>query len=357
MVKVPRTFPAPALVGGGAYTVDELEMLSHGDDDLAIWAGRTYRRERDNLLASLSADTSLPYAVVEYDDFGHERIVGLEYSHGVYTVDGWQDHADFDARSQLNADEAAFAARAFNEGIDQVYVRPFVPAAWLDEPVTAAAAPEGLQEGLPDGALIVAVVDELDKNAVLELIAIAPGPKAWRRHDTSWREDDLWLHNLKSVRPPPVVKIEDAELLASVVAQVDTATAGKPFDKSEEEKMEEKPVTSALLASIEAADVEAAIDYALTAASVGKKAQGKAGGAERLRQYWLHGKGAAKIRWGTPGDWTRCYKHLSKHMGPRAKGYCQLMHGRATGTWAGRNQKKTPNPAVSAEARAKQSSR
>lgn len=59
------------------------------------------------------------------------------------------------------------------------------------------------------------------------------------------------------------------------------------------------------------------------------------GNAEDLRQYWTHGEGAAKIRWGTPGDWTRCVRQLSKYMGPRSKGYCQLRHKEATGVYTG----------------------
>lgn len=59
------------------------------------------------------------------------------------------------------------------------------------------------------------------------------------------------------------------------------------------------------------------------------------GNAEELRQYWTRGKGALKIRWGTPGDWTRCVRQLSKYMGPRAKGYCQLRHKEATGVYTG----------------------
>jgi hypothetical protein len=55
------------------------------------------------------------------------------------------------------------------------------------------------------------------------------------------------------------------------------------------------------------------------------------GNAERLRRYWLKGPGAAKIRWGTPGDWKRCVSNLSKYLGPRAKGYCQLRHIEANG--------------------------
>jgi hypothetical protein len=57
--------------------------------------------------------------------------------------------------------------------------------------------------------------------------------------------------------------------------------------------------------------------------------------AEKLRRYWSEGKGALKIRWGTPGDWKRCYRHLSKFMGLRAKGYCQNLHKRSTGIWTG----------------------
>ncbi|MFZ4431584.1 MAG: hypothetical protein ACOYOQ_00155 [Microthrixaceae bacterium] len=88
------------------------------------------------------------------------------------------------------------------------------------------------------------------------------------------------------------------------------------------------------------------------------KLKGKVTGAEKLRQYWLNGEGAAKIRWGQEGDWTRCVRHLSKHLGPRAKGYCQLLHGRKLGKWAGKNShKKAPNPAVKARAMAKQFSR
>lgn len=59
------------------------------------------------------------------------------------------------------------------------------------------------------------------------------------------------------------------------------------------------------------------------------------GNAERLRRYWTKGPGALKIRWGTPGDWTRCVRYLSKYMGPRAKGYCQLRHKEATGVYTG----------------------
>lgn len=59
------------------------------------------------------------------------------------------------------------------------------------------------------------------------------------------------------------------------------------------------------------------------------------GGAEHLRRYWTIGKGGAKIRWNTGGDWRRCVRHLSKYLGPRAKGYCALRHKEMTGMWTG----------------------
>ena len=59
--------------------------------------------------------------------------------------------------------------------------------------------------------------------------------------------------------------------------------------------------------------------------------RGKGGNAQTLRDYWTRGPGAAKIGWGTPGDWSRCVSEVGKYMGPRAKGYCQLRHMAATG--------------------------
>ncbi|MEU1778114.1 MULTISPECIES: hypothetical protein [Streptomyces] len=61
------------------------------------------------------------------------------------------------------------------------------------------------------------------------------------------------------------------------------------------------------------------------------KGRSRRGGAQELRRYWTSGEGAAKVRWGQPGDWSRCVRQVSKYMGPRAKGYCQLRHMAATG--------------------------
>lgn len=51
---------------------------------------------------------------------------------------------------------------------------------------------------------------------------------------------------------------------------------------------------------------------------------------KRLFDYWLHGEGAAKIRWGTPGDFSRCVNHLRKYVSD-PEGLCNTLHTRALG--------------------------
>lgn len=59
-------------------------------------------------------------------------------------------------------------------------------------------------------------------------------------------------------------------------------------------------------------------------------------GDNNLTRYWKRGKGALKIRWGTPGDWTRCYRQLRKHVGSeRAKRMCAQWHHDVTRVWPG----------------------
>lgn len=58
------------------------------------------------------------------------------------------------------------------------------------------------------------------------------------------------------------------------------------------------------------------------------------GDAERLTRYWTRGPGAAKIKWGTPGDFTRCVRQLrGKVRDP--KGLCAEYHHMVNGFWPG----------------------
>lgn len=46
-------------------------------------------------------------------------------------------------------------------------------------------------------------------------------------------------------------------------------------------------------------------------------------GTAQLKEYWAHGKGALKIRWGTEGDHTRCVEFLRKYLPPnQVHGFC-----------------------------------
>lgn len=65
------------------------------------------------------------------------------------------------------------------------------------------------------------------------------------------------------------------------------------------------------------------------------------GNAETLRRYWTVGVGGQKIRWGMPGDWTRCVQQLTEHLGPRAKGYCALRHKEMNGYYPGDKRNKS----------------
>jgi hypothetical protein len=158
----------------------------------------------------------------------------------------------------------------------------------------------------------MAVVSPDDPQAVMDLVALVPTtdsstePTTFTRKDGKWIPEPQILSDLRSATPPPVVVLDDTNLV-DVLEQVD----GKK---------------------------------AVTAAGGADRNRGQ---AEKLRRYWTYGKGAAKIRWRTPGDWTRCYKQLAKYMGPRAKGYCALRHKEMNGYWPGdRKNQETSNFSV-----------
>jgi hypothetical protein len=51
-----------------------------------------------------------------------------------------------------------------------------------------------------------------------------------------------------------------------------------------------------------------------------------------LINYWTRGEGAAKIRWGVDGSFSRCVRHLSSKVRD-PKGLCAELHHEATGEW------------------------
>lgn len=218
----------------------------------------------------------------------------------------------------------------FKNKKNNLYYSPITSAAEQPAPAPAPTAPgEGLgQELTPDTSDVqpmhFAVVSPDDPAAVMDLVSIIPAstklntPVTFKRVDGDWVRDDQIMADITSATPPPVVALT-GEAYDDVLAQVDlTSTSTETPDVG---------VVSSILSSLWQTKIDPLI------------AEGGAdrnrGNAEKLRHYWLYGRGAAKIRWNTPGDWTRCYHHLVKYMGLRAKGYCALRHKEATGVWTG----------------------
>jgi hypothetical protein len=61
-------------------------------------------------------------------------------------------------------------------------------------------------------------------------------------------------------------------------------------------------------------------------------------GTERLHEYWIHGKGAKKIRWGVKGDFDRCVREVGQEIAENnpeklhfIKAICAVWHRDATG--------------------------
>jgi hypothetical protein len=163
----------------------------------------------------------------------------------------------------------------------------------------------------------LAIVSPDDPAAVMDMIALVPetttatSPAVYKRKDQEWVRDDQILMDLKSPTPPPVVKLEGEKIVNDILVQVDG------------------------LSNVKASAYSHLLNFWGNSIVAAGGLDRNRGNAEELRRYWTKGKGAAKIRWGTPGDWTRCVRNLSKYMGPRAKGYCQLRHKEATGVYTG----------------------
>lgn len=75
---------------------------------------------------------------------------------------------------------------------------------------------------------------------------------------------------------------------------------------------------------------------------------------QRLRDSWAHGTMAAKIGWGTGGDFDRCVTLATEHMGPEdAKGWCNLRHHDALGIYPATHAKLEGKAAAAAVVEAK----
>lgn len=250
------------------------------------------------------------------------------------------------------------------------------------EPDPDAIAPTDIS-GLPESSrAFTAIVDKDDQNAVLNLAVLAKVEgkiHAFVRMNSAWYSAPELLSKFQSTDPPFLVELEDEEQIASVIEQIDSGDLGAE-DREEEEAPEsdEEAIAAAMAAYYEYKDESHARDAVILASMTGNHhlltreivlasglglldaratddygmvlvSAGVPGIADtpsdyaavrRLKNYWLHGAGSAKIRWGAPGDWGRCNRNLTKYMGARAKGYCQKLHFEAVGYYTGDKRNK-----------------
>lgn len=73
---------------------------------------------------------------------------------------------------------------------------------------------------------------------------------------------------------------------------------------------------------------------------------------QRIRNYWVRGKGAGKIKWGAPGDFNRCRTQLRKYIANPdwLAGTCANLHFEALGVWPGREGARVVEGALMASA-------
>ena len=250
------------------------------------------------------------------------------------------------------------------------------------EPDPDAIAPTDIS-GLPESSrAFTAIVDKDDQNAVLNLAVLAKIEgkiHAFVRMNSAWYSAPELLAKFQSTDPPFLVELEDEEQIASVIEQIDSGDLGAEEQEEEEApESDEEAIAAAMAAYYEYKDESHARDAVILASMTGNHhlltreivlasglglldarstddygmvlvSAGVPGIADtpsdyaavrRLKNYWLHGAGAAKIRWGAPGDWTRCNRNLTKYMGTRAKGYCQNLHREAVGYYTGDKRNK-----------------
>lgn len=210
---------------------------------------------------------------------------------------------------------------------NKLYYQPAVPK------VASAAKAGKSTEMTPETSdvqpVFFAIVSEDDPGAVLELVSLVPAsstttdPMTYTRKDGKWMRNEAVLVDMNSPTPPPVVPL-DAASLKAVIEQVDGVV----------------PVAASVYPDKDFITVLWGAGGNIMFLTAAGGPDRNRGNAETLRRYWTRGKGAAKIRWGTKGDWSRCVRHLAKYLGPRAKGYCQLRHKDALGFYTATHAKR-----------------
>lgn len=290
-----------ALAAGSGLTLQELEDLIEQDGVEGIafeWAAQTLNKHQPN-----------PHAEKE-DALFAEAEPHLDYD----SIDAAIDALD-------NADTG-------EEGLSAAATPTEAPAVTDPPP------------GQFNKIVYFAVVQQDDTESVQDLIALVQTPAgaadayAYQGSKKGWKEAAKTLAQLQSPAPPPIQELQPFQV-NSIIQQINGSEAGDAGDDSDPDSAPE-PVQASAWNLPEASLLWGPDNQRILAiVAMGTPGRGGVDPAQRLRDYWQTGEGGAKIRWGTPGDWTRCHRHLMKYLGVRSAGYCQLMHKRMTGVYTG----------------------
>lgn len=406
--------------------VDEPQIIPIDEmtaDEFAHWLDSGSAEEFDILDTNPEERNlfTLADSEIDYDELDRAYSIIAAAGDGVYTPVERSQNAKVQQRgSGGKFGETPDAAPAVPEGEAPKVKKavlpvelPIVPdpaariAEWLstaaEAPVVAAGEASGTPEyteedqavedaatGPTDEALYFAIVDEIDKTAVLDAIAIVKSngqPSAFIRSGGAWVASPDTMTLLQGATPPTVAELPDPATVKTVLEQIDTHDAGGDTTADPEEAELPQPGEVAIAASgyaladgsytiIDVEDLKEAVVASgatpdiFVKAHIRKRARalnrmdvvpadwrefslaeigelsaarnaygefgeiitasgapGHGGSEAQLRAYWTTGKGALKIRWGTKGDLTRAHKHLAKYVGPqRAWGLAQSYH-------------------------------
>lgn len=202
--------------------------------------------------------------------------------------------------------------------------------------------PNASKPGKQQAGTVVAAVQELQsKMTSVELARMLTIQKmrdeeAGRRAEYTAQTEklrEIW-DDLGEEAPDKMVALRRSEMLRREQFDRELSERDADFAEEYDSVRTELAVTASAAAAL-LSDWNSKSELYLESMTAAVSARQNRGNAETLRRYWLYGKGALKIRWGTAGDWTRCYRQLRKYLGVRAKGYCALRHKQATGMWTG----------------------
>lgn len=246
-------------------------------------------------------------------------------------------------RDNVSEDELALEAELFalaEPELDFDEIDAACELGSLEAAGTEVLTVDADQNGVPDldgvKVIYLAEIEREDIRAVQDLFAVVSSAEGaadvYRFENGGWAVAPEFAERLRSPSPPPVRELDEA-LTAAIIQQI---TATDEEQKSTEEQAEPVvPVEASGFVLTEARMLFGPDNQRVLAIVAAGGADRNRGNAETLRRYWTAGPGGAKIRWGTGGDWTRCRRMLSKHLGARAAGYCALRHHEMTGMWTG----------------------